>query len=178
MFWNTESRRKKRLLGLKDVTVNGMKFTIKRVNPLMDFPADKVPQLFTDSPSFKSVDISKSLTPLQVENIRLMVLAYIQAGVVEPRLVPVGKGEKRGKEDGITAEDLFRDPTMGMKLYFEILDNSLNVFRGLKGLFFSIKTKLWLSISLRVGMGASQLKWWRETITPPPSSANSLISSS
>jgi len=176
MFWESTSSKKKRLLGLKTITINGMKFVIKRVNPLMDFPSDKVPQLFTDSPGLKSIDLSKSFTPLQVENIRQTVLAYIQAGVVEPRLVPIGKGDIRGKEAGITSEDLFRDPSMGLKLYFEILDNSLNVFSGLKGLFFSIKRKLWLSISLRLGMGASQLKWWQATVSPPPSSVKSSIS--
>lgn len=178
MFGWLNSYRKRKLLGLKRIKVNGMRFIIRRVNPIMDFPAARVPQLFTDSPSIKMAEQSKSLTPLQIDNIRQTVLAYIQAGVVEPRLVPVGKGENRGKEPGITAEDLFRDPSMGVKLYYKILANSLNVFSDTEGLFFSIRRRLLLFISLRVSMAANLLMWWRATVNPPPLKDNSSTSSS
>ena len=47
-----------------------------------------------------------------------------------------GKGEKRGKEPGITAEDLFRDPEMGGRLYAAIMEHSLVRLRGMKKVFF------------------------------------------
>lgn len=171
MFWWGPEQKKRRLLGLKRVKINGMRFIIRRVNPIMDFPSAQVPQLFTESPSVKNAEKSESLTPLQIENIRKTVIAYIEAGVVDPRLVPIGKGENRGKEPGITAEDLFRDPSMGMKLYQEILENSMNVFGGFKGLFFSIKRKLWLFTSLRLSTAASRLMLSRVMTPQPPSNA-------
>ena len=69
-----------------------------------------------------------------------------EAGLVEPELVPIGIGEFRGKEAGITVEDIFRDEQTGIKLYWEIIQHSLLRFRGIKELFF------WLLIKrLRLG---------------------------
>lgn len=177
MFWWSAARKKRRLLGLKDIRINGMRFTIRRVNPLMDFPASQVPQLFTESPIYAKVDASKSFTPLQAENMRQTILSFIQAGVVEPKLVPIGKGDQRGKEPGITSEDLFRDPDMGIRLYFEILHNSLNVFSGIKGVFFSIKKKLWLFMHLRLSTAVNQWMSYPQERKRQSSSASSSTSS-
>jgi len=156
MNW-LDRRRKQKLLGYKRVEIRGMNFTIRRVNPLMDFPVDRVPQLFTEIQSARKPDPTKPPTIEQIKLLREQMLTYIEAGVVEPRLASIGVGDKNGKEDGITAEDLCRDQDMGMRLYWAILSHSLNTFKGIKGLFFSIKQKLLLFILLRIGTASSQL---------------------
>jgi hypothetical protein len=167
-----ERRRKQKLLGLKRIVINGMRFTIRRVNPMMDFPLDKVPQLFTEFQTSRKPDPTKPPTVEQVQAMRDMMFAYIEAGVVEPRLSPVGVGDKNGQEDGITAEDLCRDQDMGIRLYWEILSHSLNTFRGVKSLFFSIKQKFLLSMLLRLGSGLSRWMSSRPPIPQPPTSGN------
>lgn len=175
MNW-LERRKKKNLLGLKRIKINGMRFTIRRVNAMMDFPAEKVPQLFTEIQSARKPDPTKPPTAEQVRAMRDVMLNYIEAGVIEPRLVPVGAGDKNGKEDGITAEDLCRHEDMGMKLYWEILSHSLNTFKGIKGVFFSIKQRLLLSMLLPLGMGLSRLMSSHQTLNQPPSNDNNSIS--
>lgn len=138
---------KDRLNGFKKIKVNGMNFVIRRVNPLLDLPADKIPQFFTDYP-FQQ----QAKDPLYLKRSLDNMMIYIEAGVVSPELAPIGKGDKNGKENGITAEDLFRDPEIGTKLYMAIMDHSLNKYRGLKGLFFSIKRKLWSFIIWHLSM--------------------------
>lgn len=176
MFW----RRKKvdRLRGIKTVRVRGMKFVIRRVNPLLDFPADKMPQIFEEAHLRRPADTAKPLTAAQIENMRSQVLSYIRAGVIDPPLVPLGTGDRRGKEDGITADDLFRDPDMGMRLYFEILHNSLNVFSGLQSVFFSIRTRLFVFTFLRLNTRANQLMSFFQTESRLNSSGNSSTVSS
>lgn len=126
------------LHGHRKVTVNGMKFTIKRLNPLMDFPSDKVPQIFTAFMTRRPVKEDKSPSIVDLKKNQEEMLSIIEAGVVDPKLVTPGK-------EGITAADLFRDATLGPKLYIEILAHSLNAFRGIKGQFFfhRIKWLLW-----------------------------------
>lgn len=175
MTW-FERRRKHKLLGYKRIKIGGMRFLIRRVNPLMDFPAEKVPQLFTELQSARKPDPTKPPTIEQIKAMREQMLTYIEAGVVEPRLAPVGAGDKNGKEDGLTAEDLCRNQDMGMRLYWAILSHSLNTFKGIKGLFFSIKQKLLLSILLRVGTAYSPWTSSPPTTSPPPSRGNSLTS--
>ena len=171
MTW-FERRRKQKLLGLKRIVIHGMRFTIRRVNPLMDFPIDKVPQLFTEFQSQRKPDPTKPPTVEQITAMRDSMLAYIEAGVVDPRLVPVGTGDTKDKEDGITAEDLCRHQDMGMRLYWEILSHSLNTFRGIKGVFFSIKQKLLLSMLLRLGSGFSRWMSSPPTNLLPPMNDN------
>jgi hypothetical protein len=177
MNW-LERRRKRKLLGHKRIEIKGMHFVIRKVNPLMDFPADKVPQLFTDFQTVRKPDPTKPPTIEQIKAMREQMLAFIQAGVVEPRLVPVGIGDKNGNEDGLTVDDICRDQDMGMRLYWEIMSHSLNTFSGVKSLFFSIKQKLLLSILLRIGTGYSPSTSSVPTSNLPPTNGNSLISSS
>lgn len=115
-----------------------MRFTIKKVNPFLDFPSDKIPQIFTDKQISQSPRPDPNAYKMTFKN----MIAFIEAGVVDPELIPIGVGDKKGKEAGITAEDLFRDPTLGIKLYHAIYEHSLNHFRGLKRVFFSIGIKL------------------------------------
>jgi hypothetical protein len=176
MNW-LERRRKAKLLGLKRINIKGMCFMIRRVNPLMDFPVEKVPQLFTEFQSARKPDPTKPPTIEQIKSMREQMMAYIEAGVVEPRLVSIGIGEKNGKEDGLTAEDLCRDQDMGTRLYWAILSHSLNTFKGIKGLFFSIKQRFLLFILLRIGTVYNRSMFSTPAQNPLPSNDNSSISS-
>jgi hypothetical protein len=118
-----------------------MKFLIKKINPLIDFSSDKMPQIFTDILNQRKEDVNRTRTTAELIKLQQDMYSIIEAGVVDPVLVPVGSGDTKGKEDGITVEDLFRNPDIGYGLYSIILDHSLNKFRGIKKLFFSIKTK-------------------------------------
>src|SRR4030067_985141 len=98
------------LLKLKKIKVNGMLFTIKAINPLLDFSADKIPQIFTDFISIRKSD-PHIISPEYIKKMQQDMHATIYAGVVEPKL------SQNGSKDGnITPEDLFRDPSMGVKL--------------------------------------------------------------
>ncbi len=123
--------------GHKRITVNGMKFVIRKVNPLLDFPGDKVPQIFTD---FVSRRPEAPQTTESVKKAMEDTYAVLRAGVVDPVIEP------EEAKAGIKASDLFRDPTMGPTLFIEIVAHSLNMFRGVKGFFFSLRIKqsLWI----------------------------------
>jgi len=135
---------KEKCQGHKVIKVCGMKFTIRKINPLIDFPADKMPQIFT---SFKS-ERKTNKSPFSPQALMEQMIRVIEAGVVEPQLVPIAKGDKRGKEDGLTAEDIFRDEEMAVKLFQEIMLHTLNKYRGVKGVFFSLKNRLSFAINL------------------------------
>ena len=124
-----------RLRGYKKITIEGMRFTIKKINPFLDFQSDRIPTIFTDFISARKVEPAP-LDSAALKKHQEDMYAIIKAGVVEPDL----------GSNGITVEDLFRDMDLGVKLYLTILDHSLNRFRGLKKLFFSIKTKYSLYI--------------------------------
>ena len=133
---------KDRLEAHRRIRINGMRLTIRRLNPLLDFPVDKMPQIFADFVSRRgqrepgAADLKRSLEDM---------VAIIEAAVVDPPLARDGK-------EGIHARDLFRDPTLGPKVYIEILAHSLNVFRGIKGVFFYHRIKWSLWIQWRSGM--------------------------
>lgn len=131
---------KYKLLGIKTVKLSGWKFKIKRLNPLIDFEPDKMPQIFTSFQSQRKVDDSKWPEERQ-RKVESDIKEIVKAGVVEPLLVKVANGDGKGREGGITVNDLFRDPDLGYRLYVEIMAHSLNYFKGLKGLFFYLKIK-------------------------------------
>ena len=124
---------------VKTIWVNSFKFKIRKINPLLDFPSDKMPQIFTDFTSRRQRKEEPGID--QARRQQRDMYTMIEAGLVDPKLVPIGLGEKRGKEDGLTVEDVFRDADVGAKLYFEILAHSLCRFRGMKGVFFSTLLK-------------------------------------
>lgn len=139
---------KEKLQGSKTIKVCTSRFTIRRINPLLDFGLEHMPQVFTSFQSARKTDKS----PYDPKAIVEQMMRVVEAGVVEPPLVPVGKGDKRGHEDGLTVEDLFRDEECGFKLYSEIMLHSLNKFSGLKKVFFSLKMRLlwfiaWLKLT-------------------------------
>lgn len=124
--------------GHKRVRVNGMRFTIRRLNPLVDFTDGNMPQIFTAYYSRRpTVDAPQTIETMK--KAQADMYAVIRAGLVEPLIVA------EEAKDGLKASDLFRDPTMGPKLFIEIIAHSLQTFRGLKGLFFfhRIKLSLW-----------------------------------
>lgn len=149
---------KNKLQDLKKVKVSGMRFTIRKISPLLDFPLDKMPQIFTDFMSRRKVDKNAVLSPAELLKSQQDIYSIIQAGVVDPKLEPIGIGEKRGKENGITVEDLFRDPDIGYGLYNEIMTHSLLRFRGLKSVFFSIKIKYLAFMESRKNMEKAPAK--------------------
>ena len=134
-MFNGKTPTLEKLRGHKKLKINGMTFVIKRINPLVDFPANKMPQIFTEM-NMTRRPLNPNPSQLEVKRQIQDMMTTIEAGVVEPELGPVGS---KGK---LTAEDLFRDPGMGLKLFHEILDHSLNNFRGLKRVFFSIGIRL------------------------------------
>ena len=127
--------------GHKRVTVNGMRFVIRKLNPLIDFPEDKMPQIFTSYVSRRPGADAPVEGPEASRKARESMYAVIRAGTVVPKIV-----QEEAKDDGVKASDLFRDPLLGPKLYIEIVAHSLNVFKGVKGLFFfhRIKLSLWM----------------------------------
>lgn len=127
-----ESPSKEELLGIKTVRVNSAKYKIRRLNPLLDFGASNIPQIFASFHSRrKTEDVADNKKVIRD------MMTVVEVGLVSPELVPVGKDEKRGKEEGITVEDLFRDSSTGPQLYIEIVTHSLNRFKGIRGIFFS-----------------------------------------
>lgn len=135
---------KAELQGHKKVKVCHSQFTIRRINPLLDFDLEHMPQIFTSFQSNRKTDKS----PYDPKVLLEQMMRVVEAGVVDPPLACVGKGAARGKEEGITVEDIFRDEECGYKLYSEIMLHSLNRFSGLKKVFFSVKTRLAYYINL------------------------------
>jgi len=147
---------KEKLNRHKNIKVCGMKFTIRKLNPLQDFPrVQDMPQIFI---------YYMTKRPIKDEplNVASMQKAYddmkkiVEAGIVDPPLVPVEKD--KSKEAGITVDDLFVDEDMATQLYIEILSHSLNRFRGMKGLFFSIRIKRLLHLELQKNIRNYQAK--------------------
>lgn len=132
---------KKDLQSLKKVKISGFKFTIKKLNPFLDFNRDEMPQIFTTFISKRKVDVPVQPNEAQIRKYQEDMRMIIEAGVVYPKLVPVGKDEDKGKEKGITINDIFASIEFASKLYLEIIIHSLNQFKGLKGLFFSQKIR-------------------------------------
>ena len=135
---------KAKLNGYKTVKVCSSKFVIRRINPVLDFDLEHMPQIFTGFQTQRKTD----KTPFDNKAVVAQMMRVVEAGLVDPPLAPVGAGVKRGKEDGITIEDIFRDEECGYKLYTEIMLHSLNKFSGLKKVFFSIKIRLAYYIAL------------------------------
>lgn len=139
---------KEELQGHKRITICGSKFTIRKINPIIDFDLEHIPQIFS---SFQSARKTEK-TAYSESSLMQQMHRVVEAGLVDPPLVPVGKGDKRGKESGITVEDIFRDEEVGCKLFSEIMIHSLNRFRGMKKVFFSAKIRLeffinWLKLT-------------------------------
>jgi hypothetical protein len=88
----------------------------------------------------------------------------VNAGIIDPPLVPVGKGENYRKENGITVDDLFVDIELGTTLYLEIVAHALNKFSGLRGLFFSIRIRHMLRTEWRKSLRQDPLTSYSPTV--------------
>jgi len=130
---------KARLAGHKTFRINGVPFTIRKINPFLDFSGTTMPQIFTDFMSRRS---PQGIDPISTQKMMDGMRLIIQAGIVKPPLVPIGKDSEKGNELGLTLDDILRDMSVAMRLYSEIMDHSLARFSGVKGLFFSIGRKL------------------------------------
>lgn len=124
---------KAKLRQYKRIKVGGMKYTIQKINPVLDFPVNKMPQIFTDFQSKRKTDkvvMNEAVLRRNYEDMKSIILA----GVVKPDLAD-------------TIDDIMSDFTIALSLYIEVLTHSLNCFRGLKGLFFSTKIRRSMYIS-------------------------------
>ena len=138
------------LQGYKSVVINGHRFVIRKINPIVDFKDDEMPQIFSAYMSRrKKAEVDKQDN--QASNVRALndIRSMVKAGLVEPALVPELTGDQAGKEEGITIRDIVRDEDTAAKLYVEILLHSLNRFRGIKGIFFSARNRRVLSMPLQ-----------------------------
>ena len=153
MWLLTRSSNKQDFQGHKSLTINGHCFKIKRINPLTDFTADRMPQIFASSYYQKPKLEGEKPHAEYVKRVMRDMMAVVEAGLVEPDLVPIGQGEKKGKEPGITVEDIARDEDTFTKLYWEIWLHSLNKFRGFKNFFFNLRLRYWLWTALRGATG-------------------------
>jgi len=148
---------KEKMLCIKDLKIGGMKFKIKKINPFLDFPAGEIPQIFSDFMFKKNIGLEYKPTEIEVRQIHKNIIPILEAGIYRPILTPIGVGENRGKEKGLTVNDLFIDREIAFNLFHEIINHSLNKFKGLVGLFFSAKIKLWLSTHWQINMANVQL---------------------
>ena len=152
MFWGKEPT-KGTLEGRKVVVIDGSKYVIRKVNPLLDFNESGMPQIFAHFVSRrkaeKADDPRRHLKDLY---------SVLEAGVVFPALVPDGK-------DGITARDIFRDMDHGMRLYWEIITHSMNKFKGLRGIFFSVMLRSKLRMLWRSVTADSRAKLFSEIVS-------------
>lgn len=149
---------KQELLGYKSMKIHGWKFVIKKVNPLMDFPDGRIPQLFTAFITKRKPADPKDMPEVAIKRIEEDMKIMVEAGLVEPALVARGK-----PNEGITVDDLFREPEVATKLYWEIFIHSLNRFKGIRGLFFSIRIRYMLWMLLRKDMGEDQARFVLKT---------------
>lgn len=130
----------------KKIKLSGMKFIIKKLNPLVDFPSGRMPQIFTYFVSRRKAEepvINEAVLRKNLEDMK----AVIVAGVVRPEI-----GEK------IQIEDILANSVLALKLYTEIIIHSLNMFKGVKGLFFSVKTRRAFYTEYRKNMESLQMK--------------------
>lgn len=106
---------KEGLQSYKDVSVLGMRFTIRRVSPLADLDPSALPAIFTDTTRRQAQDLSSVASQRRALDDMKMI---VQAGVVDPPLSGPGK-------PGLSVDDVFRDMDLGTKLYWTILEHSL-----------------------------------------------------
>ena len=139
-------RRRDELQGISTVKVNGFRYSIRKVNPFLDFEAQEIPQIFTHFQKRVEFDPSKA-TPEMLKRHLADMKRLVAAGLVDPKLA----------KDTLTIDDIFRWGDTGAKLYLEILAHSLNQFRGVRGVFFSIKIRQLLYTSWQNNMAKLRL---------------------
>ena len=139
-MWPWASHTKESAQSVKTLWIGCGRYKIRKLNPLLDFKPDDMPQIFTAYQTRRKQE-RPSTTEAQLVKAQRDMMNVVEAGLVYPELVPIGVGDKRGKEGGITVEDIFREPVVGEKLYWEVVLHSLNRFKGIKGVFFSTRLR-------------------------------------
>jgi hypothetical protein len=124
-----------------------MRFVIRKLNPLVDFPANKMPQIFTSFVSNRKVSPDQKLPEAAIRKNIEDLKNIIIAGLVEPKL-----------DDKLSIDDIISNSLRALKLYTEILVHSLNAFKGLKGLFFSTKIRQLLYIEYQKNLAGYPIK--------------------
>lgn len=142
-----------KLHGHKKIKVNGIEFTIRKLNPLLDFEADEMPALFTDFVSRRKGDPDKAAeTPYETAKKSLKdIQLVLKAGIVEPKIVET---KSESNPEAIRLDDICANMDTAFNLYVEILTHSLNRFKGVRGLFFSARTRLSLYTAFRKNLAA------------------------
>lgn len=124
------------LEGHKSVKLGGAVYTIRKINPMVDFPPDKMPSIFTSHQSARKVDPARAVEANAKKGLEDM-MAIVKAGLVSPNV--------SDPKSDVTVADIFRVPEHGAELYLAILDHTLNRFTGLRKVFFSrrIRASFW-----------------------------------
>lgn len=133
----------------KVLKIKGYRFVIKKINPILDFESKDIPQIFVQYKSNRPEPDKTS--EAQLTRMQRDMEVVVTAGLIEPSL-------SKDSGTGLVVQDLFYDPELGSKLYFEIMLHSMNRFRGISKLFFSIKTRLKYSIECRKSLRNYQVK--------------------
>lgn len=139
MFAKNPNR--ERLRQYKRIKISGMRFTIRKLNPIIDFPFGKMPQIFTTFISKRKVDPEQQVGEAVLRKSQEDMKLVIQAGLVKPEI-----------PEKVAIEDILADSVLALKLYTEIIIHSLNAFRGLKGVFFSVNLRRLWRTELRKNM--------------------------
>lgn len=149
-MWLLGKTDKASLQGYKTLVIHGHRFVIRKVNPWLDFRDDNMPQIFTAYVQRRKATEPTAPTEKQIRGLHEDVKSMIKAGLVSPAL-------SESDKDGITVDDIMRDDDTASKLYWEIMIHSLNRFRGIKGVFFSVRLRYALSTSWRNAMANSHM---------------------
>jgi hypothetical protein len=126
---------KERLEGQKKVIIFGHQYTIRKVNPLLDFHPDKMPSVFSSFQSRRKAGANAKSEMSDPHKVIEDMMMVVKAGLVCPELVD-------DSAKGITIKDIFRDPDTGASLYVEIIGHSLMRLSGAKKVFFYLLNRL------------------------------------
>lgn len=140
------------IAGVKAVKVCGIKCVIRKLNPMIDFRADNIPQIFTDYLSLRKTEPTKQSFPTAQKTLE-MLKDVVSAGLLSVGGVPFAKDNK----DGLTIADIERNNDLLGGLYLEIMTHTLNRFKGIKGVFFSQKIKQLFAIESLKSMASARL---------------------
>lgn len=140
-----QERQRRDLLGVKEVKIGKFKFLIKKINPILDFHPDKIPQIFTYYQSKRPIT-DKVPSELEIRRVYESMYAVIEAGLYEPKLSKMENGDNKWHEKGLTLRDLFLEESLGYGLYIAIMAHTMNRFKGMLSGFFLRKIRHLLSI--------------------------------
>jgi len=146
-----------RLKDHKTVKISGMRFIIKPINPLFDFPDDNIPSIFTDKREIPGTVVPP---PEESADDRIKKLmdgmgVIVAAGLIEPKV-----RNADGGEGGVTIEELFSQPLIGIRLFLEIMKHSTKALRYDQKVFFWIAGKLLLSTFWLRGTGKRRQRYF------------------